>query len=146
MRNKGMCSFKRDSKVYALNAVEVGGYDYEDIGIAADETERLGQLSKTKRSILAERGIANADAFVLCREKNALSPHYETATRDGCVLCGNAKSKEVASWLLDYPQAREKLLELQAFCMRVRPDRYPLRGKQLYLDNENSFAEQTTLY
>lgn len=80
------CSFARDSKIKSLERVAVNGYDYQDIGIAADEVRRLGQLNKYKRSILAENNITEAQARVICKKYGLLSPVYERLTRDGCVL------------------------------------------------------------
>ncbi len=42
----GKCNYKRDSKERkALLIIDVGEYDYEDIGLAADEPERHQQLT-----------------------------------------------------------------------------------------------------
>lgn len=57
------------------------------IGIAADETHRLGQLSDARRSPLAEAGWTEAMCFDWCRENDLLSPVYERSTRDGCWFC-----------------------------------------------------------
>ena len=123
----GQCGFKRDSKLKAILSCDVGEYDYEDIGIAADEERRRGQLSEYKRSILCEMDITEADAKAFCREKGVLSPHYARSERDGCVLCPNAKDEEIARWLADYPQARSILLQLQEYIKEERPDRDPPR-------------------
>ena len=48
-----------------------------------------------------------------CLERNAYSPHYKYSKRDGCALCFNAKPIELEIWLNDYPEAEEKLIELQ---------------------------------
>lgn len=123
----GQCGFKRDSKLKAILACDVGEYDYEDIGIAADETRRQQQLSETKRSILMEIGITEAEAKAFCKEHGVLSPHYERSTRDGCVLCPNAKDDEISRWLNDYPKALPMLLQLQEYVKQERPDRDPPR-------------------
>lgn len=107
------CYFRNYSKIKALENAAIGYYDYEDIGIAADETKRLSQLNNTKRSILYEHGITEKTAFEICKEYGLLSPNYESEERDGCVLCPNAPRKRVENWLRDFPQAREKLIELQ---------------------------------
>lgn len=51
----GKCGFQRDSKVKAVSNFNVGDYDYLDIGIAYDETERHSQLTAEKRSILVRK-------------------------------------------------------------------------------------------
>ena len=123
----GQCGFKRDSKLKALLACDVGEYDYEDIGLAADEMHRHKQLSESKRSILLEMGITEEDAKAYCREYGILSPHYARSSRDGCVLCPNAKDEEIARWLDDYPQALPIILQLQEYVKKERPDRDPPR-------------------
>lgn len=90
----GKCGFKRDSKIKALDALDIGYYDYEDIGIAADEVARHGQLTEKKRSILCELGITEQDAKEYDILHDILSPHYDYNTRDGCALCPNAKVAE----------------------------------------------------
>lgn len=123
----GACGFKRDSKLKAILSCDVGDYDYEDIAIAADETRRHKQLNEFKRSILCELGIAGAEAKEYCRSLGLFSPHYNQSGRDGCVLCPNAKDEEISRWLGDYPDAKEILVELQAYVKRERPDRDPPR-------------------
>ena len=90
----GKCGFKRDSKVKALSKLDVGFFDYEDIGIAVDELKRHGQLTESKRSILVEKQYTEKMAKEKCISYNMLSPHYESANRDGCALCYNARARE----------------------------------------------------
>ncbi len=123
----GQCGFKRDSKLKAILSCDVGEYDYEDIGLAADEIRRHKQLSETKRSILLELGITEADAKAYCRTHGVLSPHYVRSSRDGCVLCPNAKDEEISRWLDGYPEARPILLQLQEYVKQERADRDPPR-------------------
>lgn len=124
---RGRCGFKRDSKLKALASFDVGPYDYEDIGIAADETDRMNQLRGIKRSILAEQGITEGDAKEFCEKNDMYSPQYYNSKRDGCVLCPEAKDAEIDRWLADYPEALPLLIELQEFVKRERPDRDPPR-------------------
>lgn len=64
------------------------GLDYiEWIGIAADETDRHGQLNERKRSALVEYGITEADAMKICESLGWVSPTYLHAGRDGCWFC-----------------------------------------------------------
>jgi hypothetical protein len=64
------------------------GLDYvEWIGIAADETDRQGQLNERKRSALVEYGITEEQAMEICRGLNWVSPTYLHSGRDGCWFC-----------------------------------------------------------
>lgn len=132
----GQCNFKRESKVKALSEVDVGYYDYEDIGIAADETHRQGQLNDKKRSILFEQGITEKRAAQFCREKDILSPHYALFKRDGCTLCPHAKASERELWFEQYPEAIPVVIELQEFVKTERPDQTPLRNHQWFIDTD----------
>lgn len=129
----GKCGFKRDSKLKALAKCDVGDYDYEDIGIAADETARHGQLKDNKRSILVELGITEKEALDYDLIHNILSPHYSLLKRDGCTLCPHAKKQERDMWFVDYPEAIPILLELQDRVKIERPDRPPLRNYEYFL-------------
>lgn len=132
----GMCEFKNYSKVKALKKYDVGYFDYEDIGIAYDETKRQGQLNDKKRSILFEKKYTERDAKIECAIKDMLSPHYENDTRDGCALCYNAPKKRREQWFIDYPEATLILIQLQEIIKRERPDRPPLRNGQWFIDTD----------
>lgn len=135
----GACGFRRDSKIKALNDTNVGAFDYQDIGIAFDETERHGQLSEHLRSILVEKEITERMATEFCISKNALSPHYKYSNRDGCALCFNAKPIERNVWLNDYPEAIPILIELQEKLKPLligRKNEFPLRKYQYFIDTE----------
>ena len=133
----GKCGFKRDSKIKALDALDIGYYDYEDIGIAADEVARHGQLTEKKRSILCELGITEQDAKEYDILHDILSPHYDYNTRDGCALCPNAKVAERERWFNDYPEAIPLVLYLQQEIKRERPNLFPLREHRWFLENEH---------
>lgn len=134
----GQCGFKRDSKLKAVQAVDVGFYDYESIGITADETKRFAQLNENKRSILIELGYTESLCSTYCYIKKRLSPHYEYASRDGCVLCPNAKERARQIWYTDYPQAKEMLISLQDYVKIEKPGFYPLRNHQWFIDTDNT--------
>lgn len=69
--------------------------EYQMIGYAADETERLVRLSDKKQSIMAALGIKEQEAFKICDEAGLLSPLYKTGIgRDGCFFCPNAAKRE----------------------------------------------------
>ena len=137
---RGLCHFKRDSKIKALTMLDIGPYDYEDVGIAADETTRHAQLRGPLRSILFEQGITEMDAAEFCRARGLLSPHYETCTRDGCVLCPFASEDERERWYQDYPEAVPILLDLQEFVRKERPENTPLRGHKWFIDMKEGGA------
>lgn len=128
------CGFKRDSKVKACNSLDVGYYDYIDIGIAFDEKSRHGQLTDSMRSILVEQEITEKDAFEIVSAHDLLSPIYAHGRRDGCALCYNAKEEERQRWYNDYPGAREKLIELQNIVKENRPERAPLRKYKWFIE------------
>ena len=130
---RGRCHFKRDSKIKALRAVDVGFYDYEDIGIAADEVDRHGQLTDKLKSILCELNITEADAAQKCIYWRVYSPQYERRNRDGCVLCPFASEEERQQWFRDYPNCMPILIELQNFIRHERPDTTPLRGYKWFI-------------
>lgn len=124
----GKCYFKKYSKISALDALDVGYYDYESIGICSDEYHRHGQLNKNKRSILVERGITQSAAKGKCSiSPCGISPLYYLSARDGCTVCPNASRYVLEKWFEDYPGAREALKELQNICKEKRPERKPLR-------------------
>lgn len=131
------CGFRRDSKIKAVSECNVGEFDYLDLAIAYDEKDRQGQLNDKVRSILVEEKITEKQAKKFCLEKNAYSPHYKYSKRDGCALCVNAKSIERRIWLNDYPQAYDKLLELQNKLKPLlvgRKNEYPLREYKHFIE------------
>ena len=132
----GKCGFKRDSKIKALNEIDIGFYDYEDVGIAADETQRHSVLNERKRSILCELGYTEGMAKVYDIKHNILSPHYDILDRDGCTLCPHAKARERELWFQQYPEAVPIVLELQEWVKQERPDQTPLRDYKWFIDED----------
>lgn len=134
-----MCSFKGYSKVAACKKADkvIGYYDYESIGIAYDEYKRHGQLNEKKRSILVEKRFFESDCARFCYSQNLLSPHYEYDVRDGCSLCPNASCSRRNLWFSDYPEAIPLLVELQNIVKQRNPKKYPLRGKQWFIETDN---------
>lgn len=130
---RGACGFKRDSKEKALDQLDVGPYDYQDIGIAFDEKDRQAQLDNTRRSILVEMGLTEEDARKLCEDVSALSPIYNTTTRDGCALCPHAKAAEREQWLSENPHVIPAILEMQRIAAVERPGQYPLRNHKNFI-------------
>ena len=134
----GKCGFKRDSKVKALDTVSIGKYDYEDVGLAFDETARHSILNEHKRSILYELKMSENDAKQYDLQHDLLSPHYEILTRDGCTLCPHAKAKERELWFQQYPEAVPIVLELQELVKRERPDQTPLRDYKWFIEEDGT--------
>lgn len=130
----GFCLFRNYSKITALRNCDVGYYDYEDIGIAFDETDRLSQLTIDLRSILFDLGFTERDSFDLCYKYGLISPHYYSFHRDGCAICPNASSSEFHAWLHDYPDAVSVLSDIEQFCKFVRSDITPYRGFRWWSD------------
>lgn len=73
------------------------------IGIAADEPNRFGQLSDTKKSPLLEAGWDEAFCRQWCEENGLLSPIYTTATRGGCWFCHNQGVSQLRQLRKNYP-------------------------------------------
>lgn len=138
---RGACGFKRDSKVKALSCLDVGQYDYEDVGIAYDEVDRQCQLSVEKRSILVEKRLTEKDALELCKEHGCLSPIYSTTGRDGCALCPNAKKAEREKWLQENPNVISVLLEMQRVAAIERPGQFPLRGLKNFIEESDVYDD-----
>lgn len=60
------------------------------VGIAADETKRIGNANNSKRSLpLVDIGWTEADAMQWCHEHDLVSPVYQGGirSRDGCFFC-----------------------------------------------------------
>ena len=70
---RGFCKFT-DVKKNTIKSLLNG--EYEMIGYASDEVERLHRLTDKKCSIMAVLGIAEQDTFDICRKYNLLSPLY----------------------------------------------------------------------
>ena len=131
------CGFRRDSKIKAVANCDVGDFDFLDLAIACDETKRHGQLDDFTRSVLVEEKITEEMAKEFCLERNAYSPHYKYSKRDGCALCFNAKPIELEIWLNDYPEAEEKLIELQETLkpqLVGRKNEFPLRKYKYFIE------------
>lgn len=130
------CTFRNYSKIRALKSIDVGHFDYEDIGIAYDEIKRLCQLNDKKRSILFEQKYTEKMALRKCISGGVLSPHYQFEHRDGCSLCPNARESRRALWFADYPEAVPLVIQLQDIVKRERRERAPLRGYEWFIDTD----------
>lgn len=84
------------------------------IGIAADEPNRFGQLSDTKRSPLVEAGWDEAFCRRWCEENDLLSPIYTAATRGGCWFCHNQGVEQLRQLRKNYPELWALMLKWDA--------------------------------
>lgn len=89
-------------KITALKKIQRGCTVY--IGIAADEPNRLHNLSDTKKSPLVEAGWTEAMCREWCEENDLLSPIYTTATRGGCWFCHNQGVNQLRLLRKNYPE------------------------------------------
>ena len=89
-------------KLPALNKIGRGNIQY--LGIAADEPNRLHNLSDTKKSPLVELGWDEAYCRKWCEENDLLSPIYTTATRGGCWFCHNQGVQQLRLLRRNYPE------------------------------------------
>lgn len=81
------------------------------LGIAADEPNRFGVLSDTKKSPLLEASWTEAMCREWCVKNGLLSPIYKTSTRGGCWFCHNQGVKQLRNLRKNYPQYWEIMLK-----------------------------------
>lgn len=92
---------------------ELSSDEWQMIGYAADEPDRIHRLGGRKRSIMVKLGVTEQDAFRICREAGLLSPLYGTGIlRDGCFFCPNAAKKERLKLRAEHPELVQKINEL----------------------------------
>lgn len=111
---RGFCKFTntKQNTIKTLNSSE-----YEMIGYAADEVDRLHRITDKKCSIMAELGIKERDTFDICRKYKLLSPLYDLGIkRDGCWFCPNAGKLERQYVKEHYPELVKKIYEMINMC------------------------------
>lgn len=110
----GMCAVNRDCKcppIRKYNA-SLSPNTVSYVGIAADEPKRLARLDGTSKiSLLDKYGITEAEALMLCKEHDLLSPIYGHCRRNGCWFCPNASDAELRHMVLYHPELFERLIE-----------------------------------
>lgn len=101
--SRGMCKFNL-CKVKALKSIT--GVEYEMIGYAIDETNRIHRLNHPyQESILCTLAIKEEKCFDICKRNNMLSPLYEVGfKRDGCWFCPNTSNHEIEYIKRNYPE------------------------------------------
>ena len=83
----------------------------EYIGIAADESDRLGQLNDRKRAPLVEFGIDEDLCGLYCQYGRCLAPAYDISCRDGCWFCHNQGVDSLRNLWRNYPDHWALLLK-----------------------------------
>lgn len=131
----GKCGFMREAKKNPVdNFVKNISSDYVfSISYTADENKRV--LRGGAVSLLRELGYTQDKVYKDARELNLLSPHYENATRDGCLLCPNGKCSERYKFFNQYNGTFDMLYDLQEKIFQQRSDIYPLRGKHFFIED-----------
>lgn len=82
------------------------GEHIEIVGIAADETKRIGKITVQGKILpLVDYGITEAMAYDICRQAGLLSPAYEQLNRQrlGCWFCHNQRIRELKTLREKHP-------------------------------------------
>lgn len=91
--------------------------EYQMIGYAADEVNRIHRLTDKKCSIMVELGIKEAETFEICRKYNLLSPLYDLGiNRDGCWFCPNVAKREREMINNQYPELKKEIIKMIELC------------------------------
>lgn len=98
------------------------------VGIASDEPGRLARLSENKIALLADLGVAEAEALHFCYDRGFFWEEngirlYDILDRVSCWCCANKNLKELRNIRVHLPEYWDHLKELQS-----RTDR-PMKGK-----------------
>lgn len=92
---------------------ELGGDYIQYLGIASDETNRIGwELKQGNKMPLVDFGITEEMAFNICRKYNVLSPAYQKFHRLGCWFCHKQGNKALKKVIDNYPELWGKIKEL----------------------------------
>lgn len=112
---RGHCKFTgvKQKTIQSL----VSGDEYELIGYAVDEVDRIHRLTDRKQSIMCTLGVTEERALELCREYGLLSPLYDMKiSRDGCWFCPNAGVKEREILKERYPDLVNEIKKMIEMC------------------------------
>lgn len=121
--------------------------EYELIGYAADEVDRIGRLTDKKKSIMVTLGVNEIETFDICRKYNLLSPLYGLGfKRDGCWFCPNARNCERDYIRDNYPELVEEIEKSIIMC-DYNIDGLETRHNWVrdYMKAKENTYEQTTL-
>lgn len=120
----GVCRWGTTWKTQALDKYAAGA-SVHYIGIAADEPERIERLQPPKVALLADIGMAEADALKYCyqrgwdwKEKTAATESgyidlYQILDRVSCWCCANKNRRELRNIYQYLPQYWERLEAIQ---------------------------------
>ena len=99
---------------------QISDDDYQMIGYAVNEYDRVRRLRANKQSILVALNIFSSDTYGICRKYNLLSPLYNTSfSRDGCFFCPNANKRERESMRAEHPELIERIDKLISMTNRT---------------------------
>lgn len=93
-----------DLKVRESRRLERNKNITQYIGIAADEPNRLHNLTDRKRSPLVEHNVTEAEAREICEKLDLLSPIYTQSARGGCWFCHNQSVNQLRLLRKQYPE------------------------------------------
>lgn len=129
------CGFMRDAKKYPIDKFmkNISSEYICSISYTADEEKRI--LRGNTISLLRELCYTQEQVFKYARDLNLLSPHYENANRDGCLLCPNGKCSERHKFFNQYKGTFDMVYDLQDKIFQQRPDIYPLREKHYFIED-----------
>ncbi len=137
MRSRAWCNSRLKVEPIKKWGKQVGDYQ-SVIGIAADETKRIGRKIENGNLLpLVQYGITEAEAFTICQREGLLSPAYNAGRkRLGCWFCHNQRVAELRRLRQEHPELWEKLLALDAVS--------PVRFKQEHsvADFDRRFAAE----
>ena len=108
---QGKCAISRDLKLKPMNEFrkQHKGAVWL-LGIAVDEPERVARIKPPNRSLLAETGKRQKDAYDICKEANMLSPVYKDYSHGGnCWFCPNGNVRQFAMLKRYHPELWEEL-------------------------------------
>jgi hypothetical protein len=119
----GLCGINRDCKLPPIRKYlsEKDSDVQIYVGIAFDEPKRLERLKGTNKvSLLAQSGITEVEAKLLCLSYGLLSPIYDFTNRNGCWFCMNCKDEEWRRLIEKHGNLFDKLIQLET----KYPERY----------------------
>lgn len=97
-------------KISALKAAQKDAQTIY-IGIAADETKRLGRINGKKKSPLLAANWTESMCKDWCKKNGLLSPMYDTTTRGGCWFCYNQRVDDLRKLRREYPELWKLMLK-----------------------------------
>ncbi|MCI9579499.1 MAG: phosphoadenosine phosphosulfate reductase family protein [Oscillibacter sp.] len=114
----GPCRWGTKLKTRSLDKLALDA-ELHYVGIAVDETKRLGKLEAPKFSPLAEAGMTEAGCLAFCYERGFFWEEngvrlYDVLDRVSCWCCKNKNRKELKNIYQFLPQYWEQLKELQS--------------------------------